>query len=165
MRGWVGGWMDGQTVSRRDGLCLRQQLRRATTSQGHGVCRQWPGTQSARLIKALHSLERRALTLLRSGPMIRSVKSPCACPARGHSQWSSLPSAHAAHCLVMVWPLFAEGRLSLSVKLRMSNRKPDSCEPTAQERSLLPFLPGVVPWDTAPSFPPPVGRLTCLEYS
>lgn len=77
---WVGGWMDGQTVSRRDGLCLLQQLRRATTSQGHGVCRQWPGTQSARLIKALHSLERRALSLLRSGPMIRKCEEPLRLP-------------------------------------------------------------------------------------
>ena len=78
--GWGDGWIDGQTVSRRDGVCLLQQLCRATTSQGHGVCRQSPGTQSACLIKALHNLERRALTLLHSGPMIRKCEAPLRLP-------------------------------------------------------------------------------------
>lgn len=67
----------------------------AASSQGHGVCRQWPGTQSAHLIKALHNLERWALTVLRSGheeTNDQSAKSLLRLP--GLLTVASLPSAH-----------------------------------------------------------------------
>lgn len=48
-------------------------------------------------------------------------------------------------------------------KPSMSNRKSNSCVLIALERNFFPFLPGVLPWDRAPSFPPPLGHLVCLH--